>query len=269
MGRAAVPSGASTGAHEAVELRDGDKSRYGGKGVLKAVESVNARHFRRRLRLRSRRADQDRRGDDRARRHAQQGASSAPTPFSASRSRSPRRRRRPRACRSTAMSAARRRACCRLPMMNIVNGGVHADNPIDFQEFMILPLGAPSLREAVRWGAEMFHTLKGAAQEGRPQHQCRRRGRLCAQSALRRSGARLLRQGDRERRLQARRRHRARPRLRRDRVLQGRRLCLWRRRQDALDRGAGRAISPSSPTTIRSSRSRTACRRTIGTAGSC
>ena len=84
-------------------------------------------------------------------------------------------------------------------MMNIVNGGVHADNPIDFQEFMIMPVGAPSLREAVRWGAEVFHTLKARVEEGRPQHQRRRRGRLRAQPAVGRSGARLLRQGDRER----------------------------------------------------------------------
>ena len=85
-------------------------------------------------------------------------------------------------------------------MMNILNGGAHADNPIDFQEFMILPLGAPSLKEAVRWGAEIFQTLKEPAQEGRPQHQCRRRGRLRAEPALRRGRARPLHEGDRGRR---------------------------------------------------------------------
>ena len=86
------------------------------------------------------------------------------------------------------------------PMMNIINGGAHADNPIDFQEFMILPIGAPSFKDALRWGAEIFHGSQGRAEKGRAQHQCRRRGRLRAESPFRRSRARLLRQGDRRRR---------------------------------------------------------------------
>ena len=73
-----------------------------------------------------------------------------------------------------------------VPLMNIVNGGAHADNPIDFQEFMILPAGAPSFAEALRWGAEVFHALQRPAQSRRPQHQCRRRGRLRAQPEERR-----------------------------------------------------------------------------------
>ena len=72
-----------------------------------------------------------------------------------------------------------------VPMMNIINGGVHADNPIDFQEFMIMPVGAATFAEALRMGAEIFHTLKKALQDGRPQHQCRRRRRLCAEPASR------------------------------------------------------------------------------------
>ena len=125
-------------------------------------------------------------------------------------------------------------------MMNIVNGGVHADNPIDFQEFMIMPLGAPSLREAVRWGVGSVPHAQGPAQEGRAQHQRRRRGRLRAQPAVGRGGARLLRQGDRGGRLQAGPGHRHRARPGGERVLQGRRLCLFRRGQDAHDRAAGR-----------------------------
>ena len=208
MGRAAVPSGASTGAHEAVELRDGDKSRYLGKGVLKAVEAVNGEILEAHRRHGRRGSDRRRRGDDRARRHAQQGPPR--------RQRDPRRlarrrqgaRPRRRACRSTATSAARRRGVLPVPMMNIINGGAHADNPIDFQEFMIMPVGAPSLAEAVRMGAEVFHTLKKALKRGRPQHQRRRRGRLRAEPALGRGGARFHHEGDRGGRLQARRGHR-------------------------------------------------------------
>ena len=114
-GRAAVPSGASTGAHEAVELRDGDETRYFGKGVLKAVDRVNGDLFGRLKRFRCGRSKEDRRNHDVG------GVQAHVLP---------------------------------VPMMNILNGGVHADNPIDFQEFMILPIGAASLREAVRWGAE-------------------------------------------------------------------------------------------------------------------
>ena len=164
LGRAAVPSGASTGTHEAVELRDGDKKRYLGKGVRKAVEAVNGEIFRCAGRPRRRGAGQDRRNDDRARRHAQQGASR--------RQRDPRRlaggrqggRRTPTICRSIAMSAARRARVLPVPMMNIINGGVHADNPIDFQEFMIVPAGAQNFAEALRAGAEIFHTLQRCAQ---------------------------------------------------------------------------------------------------------
>ena len=95
-----------------------------------------------------------------------------------------------------------------VPMMNIINGGVHADNPIDFQEFMIMPVGAPTFAEALRCGSEVFHTLKSGTEEGRPQHQCRRRRRLCTQSAVGGRSARLRHGRDREGRLQAgKRRH--------------------------------------------------------------
>ena len=159
FGRAAVPSGASTGAHEAVELRDGDKQRYLGKGVLKAVAAVNGEISDRLLGLDA----EDQRDIDLAMIELDgtenKGRLGANALLGVSL--------------ATAKAAANARGLplysyiggvaahvLPVPMMNIINGGEHADNPIDFQEFMILPIGAPSLAEAVRWGAEIFHTLK-------------------------------------------------------------------------------------------------------------
>jgi enolase len=159
MGLAAVPSGASTGAHEAVELRDGDKSRYGGKGVLKAVESVNRDIFDA---ISGFEAEDQVKIDEtmieldgtpnksKLGANAILGVSLAVAKAAADASGLP-------LYRYVGGTTAR---VLPVPMMNIVNGGMHADNPIDFQEFMVLPLGAPSLREAVRWGSEIFHTLK-------------------------------------------------------------------------------------------------------------
>ena len=159
FGRAAVPSGASTGAHEAVELRDGDKARYLGKGVMKAVTAVNSEIAEAITGVDA----EDQRDIDLAMialdgtdNKARLGAN---------------------AILGTSLAVAKAAADARglplysyvggvsahvlpVPMMNIINGGEHADNPIDFQEFMILPVGAPSLAEAVRWGSEVFHTLK-------------------------------------------------------------------------------------------------------------
>jgi enolase len=161
MGRAAVPSGASTGAHEAVELRDGDKGRFGGKGVLKAVESVSRDIFDA---ISGFEAEEQVKIDEtmialdgtpnksRLGANAILGVSLAVAKAAAETSGLPLHR-------YVGGTTAR---VLPVPMMNIVNGGVHADNPIDFQEFMILPVGASSLREAVRWGAEIFHTLKSA-----------------------------------------------------------------------------------------------------------
>ena len=160
MGRAAVPSGASTGAHEAVELRDGDKSRFGGKGVLKAVDSVNRDIFDAISGLEAEdqvKIDETMIELDGTPNKAKLGANAilgvslAVAKAAAEASGLP-------LYRYVGGTTAR---VLPLPMMNILNGGVHADNPIDFQEFMILPLGAPSLKEAVRWGAEVFQTLKG------------------------------------------------------------------------------------------------------------
>ena len=160
FGRAAVPSGASTGAHEAVELRDGDKSRYGGKGVEKAVEAVNSEIFDA---LSGLDAEQQVQIDEtmigldgtpnksRLGANAILGVSLAVAKAAAESCDMP-------LYRYVGGTSAR---LLPVPMMNIINGGMHADNPIDFQEFMILPVGAESFAEALRCGAEIFHTLKG------------------------------------------------------------------------------------------------------------
>ncbi len=161
QGRAAVPSGASTGAHEAVELRDGDKARYGGKGVRKAVDAVNGEIFDA---LGGMDAEAQAKIDEtlialdgtpnkgRLGANAILGVSLAVAKAAANAKQAP-------LYRYVGGTAAR---ILPVPMMNIVNGGVHADNPIDFQEFMIMPVGAPTFAEALRAGAEIFHTLKVA-----------------------------------------------------------------------------------------------------------
>ena len=159
-GRAAVPSGASTGAHEAVELRDGDKARYGGKGVRKAVDAVTGEIYDA---LGGMDAEAQTKIDEtlialdgtpnkaRLGANAILGVSLAAAKAGAAAKNVP-------LYRYVGGTAAR---TLPVPMMNIVNGGVHADNPIDFQEFMIMPVGAPTFAEALRVGAEIFHTLKG------------------------------------------------------------------------------------------------------------
>ena len=163
-GRAAVPSGASTGTHEAVELRDGDKKRYGGKGVRKAVDAVNGEIFD----AVSGRDAADQAGLDRALidldgtpNKARLGAN---------------------AILGVSLACAKAAAAelgqplyryiggveanvLPVPMMNVLNGGVHADNPIDIQEFMIVPVGAPTIAEAIRTGAEIFQALKKALKD--------------------------------------------------------------------------------------------------------
>jgi enolase len=161
MGRAAVPSGASTGAHEAVELRDGDKQRYMGKGVTKAVAAVNGEIFEALVDFdaeeqimldRTMIALDGTPNKARLGANAILGVSLAAAKAAAQSSGLP-------LYRYVGGASAR---TLPVPMMNIINGGVHADNPIDFQEFMILPVGASTFREALRMGAEVFHTLKGA-----------------------------------------------------------------------------------------------------------
>ena len=164
-GRAAVPSGASTGAHEAVELRDGDKARYLGKGVRKAVAAVNGEIYDALSGL-----DAEEQGEIDAAMIELDG-----TPNKS--------RLGANALLGVSLAVAKAAADARglplhryvggvsanllpVPMMNIINGGAHADNPIDFQEFMVMPVGAASLAEAVRWGAEIFHTLKSELKAG-------------------------------------------------------------------------------------------------------
>jgi len=163
-GRAAVPSGASTGAYEAVELRDGNDKRYLGKGVEKAVESVNTRLFEALSGL-----------DPEDQMHIDQtmcmlDGTDNKAKFGAN------------AILGVSMACAKAVAdeldmplyrylggpyahTLPTPMMNIINGGAHADNPVDFQEFMIMPIGAPSFSEALRCGAEVFHALKKQLKE--------------------------------------------------------------------------------------------------------
>ena len=158
MGRAAVPSGASTGAHEAVELRDGGK-RYGGKGVEQAVAAVNGDIFdalcgmdaEEQIRIdRAMIALDGTANKARLGANAILGVSLAVAKAAAAAANLPLYR----------YVGGPKANTLPVPMMNIINGGVHADNPIDFQEFMIMPVGAPSFREALRMGAEIFHTLK-------------------------------------------------------------------------------------------------------------
>ncbi|MBM1172094.1 phosphopyruvate hydratase [Microvirga arabica] len=164
MGRAAVPSGASTGAHEAVELRDGDKKVYLGKGVLKAVDAVNneildaigGMDAEEQVAIDEAMIELD--GTPNKARlgaNAILGVSLAVAKAAAEASTLP-------LYRYVGGTQAR---VLPVPMMNIINGGAHADNPIDFQEFMIMPVGAPTLAEAVRMGAEVFHTLKKALKD--------------------------------------------------------------------------------------------------------
>ncbi|MBB5659569.1 phosphopyruvate hydratase [Brevundimonas halotolerans] len=164
FGRAAVPSGASTGAHEAVELRDGDKSLWGGKGVMKAVDAVNGEIFDALSGLDAedqRRIDETLIGLDGTANKSRLGANAILGVSLAS-------------AKASAMSAGLplhryvggvTARILPTPMMNIINGGAHADNPIDIQEFMILPTGAESFSEALRMGAEIFHALKKALKD--------------------------------------------------------------------------------------------------------
>src|ERR1700676_2341417 len=160
-GRAAVPSGASTGAHEAVELRDGDKKRYLGKGVLKAIDAVEGEIFDA---IGGLQAEDQAKIDEtmialdgtpnkaRLGANAILGVSLAVAKAAAAAAKMP-------LYRYVGGASAR---LLPVPMMNIVNGGVHADNPIDFQEFMIMPVGAASFAEALRAGSEIFPTLLAA-----------------------------------------------------------------------------------------------------------
>ena len=159
MGRAAVPSGASTGAHEAVEKRDGDKARYKGKGMLEAVDAVNGEIAEALVGIDATELEEvdemmiELDGTDNKARlgaNAILGVSLATAKAAADWTSQP-------LYRYVGGTSAR---MLPVPMMNIINGGEHADNPIDIQEFMIMPVSATNIRDAVRMGSEVFHTLK-------------------------------------------------------------------------------------------------------------
>jgi enolase len=184
FGRAIVPSGASTGAHEAVELRDGDKNRYLGKGVLRAVENLNTEISEALMGLDA----QEQTFVDRT--LIELDGTDSKERLGAN------------AILAASMAVARAAAdesglslyryfggsgpmSMPVPMMNVINGGAHANNTLDMQEFMILPVGAASFREAMRWGAEVFHSLKKLIK--RPSSWCSRPSPKPATSRARRS----------------------------------------------------------------------------------
>ena len=223
MGRAGVPSGASTGAHEAVELRDGDKSRYLGKGVLKAVEAVNGEIYDA---LRGMEAEEQRRIDaalialDGTKNKGRLGANAILGV-------------------SLAVAKAATEAAglplyryvggtsahlLPVPMMNIVNGGAHADNPIDIQEFMIMPVGAPTCRDAIRIGSEIFHTLRKALHDAGHSTNVGDEGGFAPNLKTADEALGFISKAIESRRLQAGRRCRAGARLCRNRVLPRRQI---------------------------------------------
>src|SRR2546429_3030220 len=181
LGRAAVPSGASTGEHEALELRDGDKSKYLGKGVLKAVGNVNGEIAKAVVGLDAR--------DQHALDKRMIELDGTPTKSRLGAN----------AILAVSMAAARAGAAAETlalykslarystdksanllpcPMMNILNGGAHADNSVDFQEFMVMPVGAPRFSEGLRWGVEVFHALKSALKKRSEEHTSELQSRL-------------------------------------------------------------------------------------------
>ena len=229
-GRAIVPSGASTGEHEAVELRDGDKQRFLGKGVLKAVENVNSKIAKELCRDGRRRSARARPEDDRARRHREQRPSRRQRDSGGLDGSGAGGRQQLRAA-ALPVSGRRGRELLPVPMMNILNGGAHADNNVDFQEFMVMPVGAKSFSEALRWGVEVFHTLKRRAQEARLQHRGRRRRRLRALGQIECRGDRSGAGGHSAGRIQAGRADCDRARSRCQRVLPGWQIRLQEVRQ--------------------------------------
>ena len=234
MGRAAVPSGASTGVHEALELRDGDPKRYGGKGVLKAVGNVNTKIA---AALHgfdaTRQADLDARliELDGSENKANLGANAMLGVSLAA---------------AHAAAAAKNQPLYRylnpdahimpVPMMNVLNGGSHADSSVDMQEFMIVPVGAPSMGDAIRMGAGGFPCARRRAEEARAIDQRRRRGRLRTKSEKQRGADRGNPRSDFQGGIQTWRRcrDRARPGLER----------IFRRRHNTSSRARTRRRAP-------------------------
>ena len=242
LGRAAVPSGASTGAHEAVELRDGDKARYLGKGVRKAIDAVDGEIFDA---IGGMDAEEQVRIDEtmialdgtpnkaRLGANALLGVSLATAKAAAIASGLP-------LYRYVGGTAAR---TLPVPMMNIVNGGAHADNPIDFQEFMVMPVGASSFAEALRMGAEIFHTLKAALKAAGHNTNVGDEGGFAPNLPSAEAALDFVMQAVSKAGFKAGRRCAAGARLRLDRILQERRLRLRRRGQDPQHRSSRSSIS--------------------------
>ena len=225
VARAAVPSGASTGAFEAYELRDGDSDRYLGKGVQKAVDAV---------------LDEIGPAIEGLDAADQRLVDAALIELDGTENKS---RLGANAILGVSLAVAKAAAdsadlplfrylggpnahVLPVPMMNIINGGSHADNDVDIQEFMILPIGAATFCEGLRWGVETYHALKSLLKSKGLATGLGDEGGFAPDLSRQPRGARPHRRGDRQGRLHARQRHRARPRRRRDRVLRGRRLPL-------------------------------------------
>ena len=267
MGRAAVPSGASTGSREAIELRDGDPKRYFGKGVLQACENINTEICEAIMGLdANEQAFLDRtlidldgtENKSRLGANAMLAVSMAVAKAAAEEAGLP-------LYRYFGGSGAMQMP---VPMMNVINGGAHADNNLDIQEFMIIPVGAPSFREAMRYGAEVFHTLKKILHAKGLTTAVGDEGGFAPSVANHEEAIKLIMQAIEQAGYEAGHPDRARPGLRRQRVLQGRQVRAGRRRRPAA---VGPATSPTcwrpGATSTRSSRSRTRWPKATGTAG--
>jgi enolase len=267
MGRAAVPSGASTGSREAIELRDGDKSRYLGKGVLKAVEHINTEISEVRAGPGRQRAGLPRQDADRPGRHRQQGRLGANATLAVSM--------------AVARAAAEESGLplyryfggmggmqLPVPMMNVINGGAHANNSLDLQEFMIIPVGAKSFREAVRYGAEVFHALKKILHDRGISTAVGDEGGFAPNVENHEAAIQLILEAIDKAGYIPGRADRPGPGLRSQRVLQGRQVRALRRRKVTLSAGTGPTCWPPGSTSTRSSASKTAWPKATGTAGS-
>ncbi len=263
--RAAVPSGASTGEHEAVELRDGGP-RYGGKGVEKAVNAVLDEIAPAVIGMSRRRPAAGRPGAARPRRHSGQVA--------AGRQRDPGRvarggqggRRVGRRCRCSATSAGPNAHILPVPMINILNGGAHADTGVDVQEFMVAPIGAPSFKEALRWGAEVYHALKSVLKKQGLSTGLGDEGGFAPDVAGTRAALDLITSAIEIRRVQAGYRRGAGARRRGHRILQ-RRTPVTLREGDPRRGADDRVLCRPARLLSAWCRSRIRCPKTTGTAG--
>ena len=265
MGRAAVPSGASTGSREAIELRDGDASRYGGKGVLRAIEHINTEISEAVLGLdSSEQAFLDRtlidldgtENKSRLGANATLAVSMAVARAAAEESGLP-------LYRYFGGSGAMQMP---VPMMNVVNGGAHANNNLDLQELMIIPVGAPSFREALRYGAEIFHALKKIIDGRGMSTAVGDEGGFAPSTANHEAAIELILEAIEKAGYAPARKSRSGSTARR---ASSTRTAPTSSRARAAPRANGSTPSPAGARSTRSSRSRTAWPKATGTAGSC